>query len=140
MRKSSAKTRSACPVNIALETFGDRWSLLVLRDMILFGKRHYRELLESEEGIATNILADRLKKLEAQGLISRGEDPGNRRQVVYEVTEKGLALVPVLLEMMHWAATYDPNTPVSRPFLKRLQQDREGLAAEIITAFRKRAD
>lgn len=130
--------RSACPVNFALEIFGDRWSLLVLRDLVLFGKRHYRELLASEEGIATNILADRLKKLEQEGIVQRGSDPANRRQVVYAVTAKGLALVPVLLEMMRWAAAYDPDTPVSRPFRKRLMEDRETLAAEIIAAARRR--
>jgi DNA-binding HxlR family transcriptional regulator len=139
MPKTCHPHRSHCPINIALETFGDRWSLLLLRDLILFGKRHYRELLESDEGIATNILAARLKKLEQQGLISRGRDAGNRRQVVYGVTERGLALVPVLLEMMRWAASFDPDTPVSRPFRKRLLEDREGLAAEIMAAARKRS-
>lgn len=138
MDKACAQRRSACPINIALEAFGDRWSLLVLRDMVMFGKRHYGELLESDEGISTNILADRLKKLEARGLISRGDDPGSRRQVIYKVTEKGLALVPVLLEMMHWAAAHDPGTPVSKPFLRRLREDRAGLAAEIVAAARRR--
>lgn len=138
MARTRMARRSDCPVNIALETFGDRWSLLVLRDMILFGKRHYRELLASDEGIATNILAARLRALERQGLIERGRDPANRRQVVYSVTEKGLALVPVLLEMMRWAAIYDAKTPLTRRFRKRLLEDREGLAAEIMASVRER--
>jgi len=76
-----------CPIDFALDIFGDRWTLLVIRDLVFGGKRHFHELIESPEGIASNILAARLKKLEASGLISRHPDPENRRQVVYELTQ-----------------------------------------------------
>ena len=99
--------RSRCPINYALEIFGDRWTLLLLRDLILFGKERYRELLASEEGIATNILADRLKRLEISGIITRERDPEDGRQFIYRTTEEGLALTPVLLEIAAWASVHD---------------------------------
>jgi DNA-binding HxlR family transcriptional regulator len=101
--------RSNCPVSRALEAIGDRWSLLILRDLILWDKRRYQEFLESEEGISTNILADRLARLERQGLISKSNDPDDKRQFVYTPTEKGLDLLPVVFEMARWSLKYDPS-------------------------------
>jgi DNA-binding HxlR family transcriptional regulator len=101
--------RSNCPVSRALEAIGDRWSLLILRDLILRGKRRYQEFLDSEEGISTNILADRLARLERQGLISKSGDPDDKRQFVYTPTEKGLDLLPVVFEMARWSMKYDPS-------------------------------
>jgi len=96
--------RSDCPVNFAVEALGDKWSLVILRDMIFWGKKSYGELLKSDEHIATNILADRLAYLEREGLISKSPDPADKRKEIYRVTEKGIALVPTFIEMIAWSA------------------------------------
>jgi DNA-binding HxlR family transcriptional regulator len=137
MRKSAKTRRSTCPIDYALEIFGDRWTLLVLRDLLLLGKRHFREFSESPESIATNILADRLKKLEAWDMVSRRRDPDNLRQVTYHLTDKGLALTPVMLEIVRWSAKHDPDTGAPRSFVKRIERDRDGFAAEIIAGARR---
>ena len=98
------KSRSNCPINFALEMFGDSWSLLILRDIIYFGKKTYNEFLASEEAIARNILADRLVQLQAKGLLVKRPHPHDRRKEMYELTEDGMGLVPVLLEMAEWGA------------------------------------
>lgn len=127
--------RSHCPVAYALDMFGDSWSLLVMRDLIFNGKQRYRELLDSEEGIATNVLADRLSRLEQLGIISKGRDPGDRRQVLYAPTPKGLDLIPLMLEMIQWSAKHDPATAAPQAFLRRLKKDRAGLIAETRARF-----
>jgi DNA-binding HxlR family transcriptional regulator len=96
--------RSDCPVNFAVEVLGDRWSLVLLRDIVFWGKRTYGEFLASDEGIATNILASRLRHLEREGLVVRSPDPRDRRKDRWDLTESGLALVPVLVEMTCWSA------------------------------------
>jgi DNA-binding HxlR family transcriptional regulator len=116
--------RSHCPVSLALEAIGDRWSLLILRDLIMRGKRHYQDFLNSEEGIATNILADRLARLERQGLISKFDDPEDKRQFRYSPTQKGLDLLPVIFEMARWSKKYNPHIDPASPFLKRLEDDK----------------
>ena len=125
--------RSHCPVSLALEAIGDKWSLLILRDLITRGKRRYRELLSSEEGIATNILADRLERLENLGLISKSEDPDDRRQTLYSPTQKGLDVLPVILEMARWSDKYNPHVRAASPFLKRLRTDKDGLMAQLLS-------
>jgi DNA-binding HxlR family transcriptional regulator len=127
--------RSHCPVSLALEAIGDRWSLLVLRDLIMRGKRRYQEFLNSEEGIATNILADRLVRLEKLGLISKSCDPNDKRQFRYSPTRKGLDLLPVIFEMARWTAKYDPHADAASPFLKRLKADERGLMRRILSQF-----
>ena len=95
--------RSGCPINLTLEILGDRWSLLVLRDMMFGNRRHFRELLgRSEEGIASNILADRLKKLTAQGMITRADDPSHKQKAIYSLTEKAIQLVPIMAHVGGW--------------------------------------
>ncbi len=96
--------RSDCPVNFAVETLGDKWSLVILRDMIFWGKKTYGEFLKSDEKIATNILAGRLEYLEKEGLITKTRDEKDKRKDIYSVTDKGLALVPMFLEMIAWSA------------------------------------
>jgi DNA-binding HxlR family transcriptional regulator len=91
--------RSGCPINLSLEVFGDKWSLLILRDMMFGGKRHFRELLRSEEGISSNILADRLRKLLGEGMITRADDPSHKQKAIYSLTEKSIALVPVFAHL-----------------------------------------
>ena len=107
-------------MSLALDAIGDKWTLLILRDVILREKRRYHEFLNSEEGISTNILADRLARLEKQGLISKVADPDDRRQFVYAPTRKGLDLLPVVFEMARWSLKYSPAAD-RRPFAGRLR-------------------
>jgi DNA-binding HxlR family transcriptional regulator len=106
--------RSECPINLTLEILGDRWSLLILRDMIFSGKRHFRDLLRSQEGIASNILADRLKRLVAQGLLTRAEDPSHKQKAIYSLTPMAIELVPVFAHIGAWGRKHLPaSEPLS---------------------------
>jgi DNA-binding HxlR family transcriptional regulator len=106
------KIRSGCPINLALEILGDRWSLIVIRDVMFGNRRHFRELLtKSEEGIASNILADRLKRLVGEDLLTRADDPTHRQKAIYSLTDKAIDLVPVLVQMGAWGRRYLPTTP-----------------------------
>src|SRR5215469_11831658 len=100
--------RSGCPINLTLELLGDRWSLLILRDMIFGGARGFRELLRSEERIATNVLADRLRSLVEAGLLTRSGDPNHKQKAVYSLTEKAIALVPMFAEIGAWGSRWLP--------------------------------
>lgn len=101
--------RSGCPINLTLEILGDRWSLIVLRDMMFGNRRHFREILsKSEEGIASNILADRLKRLVEQGLLTRTGDPSHKQKALYSLTEMGIQLVPVFAAMGAWGRRFLP--------------------------------
>jgi DNA-binding HxlR family transcriptional regulator len=103
--------RSGCPINLTLETLGDRWSLIVIRDVMFGNRRHFRVLLnESEEGIASNILADRLKRLVAAGLLSKAEDPSHKQKAIYSLTEKAIQLVPLFAHMGAWGRRHMPVT------------------------------
>jgi DNA-binding HxlR family transcriptional regulator len=103
----SDEQRSGCPINLTLEVVGDKWSLLVIRDMIFGNRRHFRELLtQSEEGIASNILADRLKRLVEQGIITKADDPSHKQKSIYSLTEQGIELLPVLAQMAAWGRKY----------------------------------
>jgi DNA-binding HxlR family transcriptional regulator len=103
--------RSGCPINLTLEVVGDKWSLLIIRDMIFGNRRHFRELLtKSEEGIASNILADRLKTLVEQGIITKADDPSHKQKAIYSLSEKGIELLPVLAQMSVWGRKYLPVT------------------------------
>ena len=106
-KKTSPKRRSGCPLNASVEMLGDRWSLLIIRDMMLRGFRSYKEFLECYEGIATNILADRLRKLQDYGIIVAKADPNDARKITYLLTAKGIDLAPVLTEMVLWAAAHE---------------------------------
>src|SRR2546423_5365333 len=97
-----AERRSACPLNATLEVLGDRWSLLIVRDLIFKGRTTYKDFLAGGEGIATNVLADRLRRLEAEGVIGKGRDAADARRLVYRLTPKRLALAPPLVEMIVW--------------------------------------
>jgi len=116
--------RSHCAVNYGVEVFGDRWSLLVIRDIVFAGKKTYGEFLKSEEGIATNTLASRLALLEEQGILSRAPSPADRRKDFYTLTEKGLDLIPILLSIVVWSAKYDSKSYVRRrkEFIVRLHR------------------
>lgn len=104
--------RSGCPINLTLEALGDRWSLIVIRDVMFGNRRHFRELLtRSEEGIASNILADRLKRLVANGLLSRSNDPTHKQKALYSLTEPAVELVPLIVAMGAWGRRHMPVTP-----------------------------
>jgi DNA-binding HxlR family transcriptional regulator len=122
---------SGCPIDYGLDVFGDRWTLLVIRDLLFGGKRHFKELMESPERIASNILAARLKKLEERGLIERCADPENRKQVIYTLTDKGRDLTPVLVEMIRWGGRHDPETLVPKSVVTRFARNNDQLMAEV---------
>jgi len=130
--------RRLCPIDYALTVFGDRWSLLVLRDILLAGKRHYRDLVSAREGIATNVLASRLKKLEAAGLLERRADANDKRSIFYVATPKALDLIPVLLEISRWSVKYDAHTAAPPGLVERFDRDREQLIADLQQAARLR--
>jgi len=96
--------RSSCAINRTLEIIGDRWSMLIIRDIMFAGKRHFCELLACEESISSNILATRLKNLVAHGVLTKADDPSHKQKAVYSLTEQGLALLPLLAEMQQWGA------------------------------------
>ena len=102
--------RSGCPINLTVEIVGDKWSLLIIRDIIFGIRRHFRELLtKSEEGIASNILADRLKMLLRRGIITKAEDPSHKQKSIYSLTEQGIELLPILAQMAVWGANTFPS-------------------------------
>ncbi len=123
--------RSGCPISFALGIFGDRWTLLVLRDLILRDRRRFKDLLAAEEGIATNILSDRLRRLEEHGLIVREVDENDRRQQLYRPTETAVDLIPMIVELAVWGARNDPSTALPAGFVERFEQDRDALIASI---------
>jgi DNA-binding HxlR family transcriptional regulator len=123
--KHNHHRRSDCPINFALETFGDPWSLLIIRDLVYFGKKTYGEFLESEEGMATNILASRLARLEHQGILVKQLHDADKRKEEYVLTEKGLDLIPVLVELANWSAKYDPQTAAPTAWMALMLADRE---------------
>ncbi len=98
--------RSGCPINLSLEVFGDKWSLLILRDMIFGGKRHFRELMKSEEHISSNILADRLKMLLDLGMLTRADDPTHKQKAIYSLTEMSISLVPIMAHLGSWGTRW----------------------------------
>lgn len=133
MKPETQKRTSGCPIAFGLDTFGDRWSLLVIREIMLRGKRTYSEFLQAEEGIATNILIDRLKQLEGDGIVVKTRDPENRRSFLYALTPKGRDLTPILLEIVIWSGAHDNRPNAMNDVLKKIQRDREGFEAELRT-------
>ena len=124
--------KSDCPVHFALEVFVDAWALLIVRDLMFKGRTTYSDFLRAEEGIATNILADRLVRLEEDGIIKKERGPGSGTGHRYRLTGKGMDLLPVLLEVIAWSARYDPNTAADRGFVARIHSDREGLMRSVL--------
>ena len=116
-------------MNASVEMLGDRWSLLIIRDMMLRGARTYKSFLECYEGIATNILADRLRKLAAYGIITTERDPSDRRKVIYLLTKKGIDLAPVLTEMVLWAAAHEDTG--NQALVSQMRADKEKFMAAV---------
>lgn len=130
------KARSNCPISCSLEIFGDKWTLLILRDIMLRGKSSYGEFLESEEKIATNILADRLKLLETEGVLSKGVSPDNKSKYIYSLTEKGIDLLPIIIEIMDWGAKYNANCP-RKELGKRIEKEKAEVIEEYLAKLKK---
>ena len=135
--KPKTKHRSGCPVSISLEMLGDRWSLLIIRDLMVRGFRTFKEFQESGEGIATNILADRLRKLEASGIIFSEQGDKDKRRLYYRLTEKGIGLAPVLLELLIWGARHE-ETGAPCAFIEKMAKHRKKVLAEVRRRWRKR--
>lgn len=134
--KTKSRIRSGCPVSISLERFGDRWSLLIIRDLMVRGYHTFKEFQESGEGIATNILSDRLRKLEGAGIIIAEEDTDARR-VNYRLTEKGIDLAPVILDLLIWAAHHE-ETGAPCAVVTKMANNREQVLAEVRRRWQER--
>jgi DNA-binding HxlR family transcriptional regulator len=128
-KKRRAARRSGCPLNASVEMLGDRWSLLIIRDMMLRGSCTYKEFLGSYEGIATNILADRLRKLEAYGIVTTEPDPSDGRKLIYLLTAKGIDLAPVLTEMVLWAAGHEQTG--NQTLVRQMREDKDNFLAAV---------
>lgn len=123
--------RSDCPISYALDFFGDKWTFLIIRDLVFDGKKFYSDFLNSKEKIATNILSDRLKKLEQNGVIESKVYEKLKTKKEYNLTEKGKHLVPVLVEMMLWSARYEEDLAIPQEFIEQAKMDKEGVIARI---------
>ena len=108
---TSSPFRSGCPINLGLEIFGDKWTLLIIRDIMFAGKRHFREFLASDEGISSNILSDRLAMLVATGILTKADDPNHRLKAIYSLTEKGIELLPIVAQISRWSRSHMPVDP-----------------------------
>lgn len=125
-----AERRSDCPLNATLEVLGDRWSLLIVRDLMFKERSTYKDFLGGGEGIATNVLANRLRRLEVEGIIAKGRDAADARRLVYRLTRKGLALAPVLVEMIVWGARHY-QTAAPPATIREMTEHRERFLADI---------
>ncbi len=137
MKEKKSIYRTDCPVSTALDIYGDKWSLLIIRDMIFKGKNTYGDFLDSKENIATNILADRLALLEREGIISRAKHPDSKAKILYQLTDKGIDLIPVLIEIITWGEKYyDVHMPFKK-LDKKLEKDKEGVIKKLYKRLRK---
>ena len=128
-KKPSPDRRSGCPLNASVEMLGDRWSLLIIRDMMVRGYRTFKEFLSSDEHIATNILADRLRRLEDYGIITTQPDPSDGRKLFYLLTAKGMDLAPILTEMVLWAAAHEHTG--NQALVRLIKKDKAKFLAEV---------
>jgi len=133
--KSTA--RSQCPISLALDVIGDRWSLLIVRDLMFAGKRYYRELMRSDEGISSNILAERLARLVDVGVLSRTDDPNHQQKAIYSLTPMGIDLLPIVAQLGIWGRKHLPVTPESGAHAKRLEKGGATLLKKIQAELRR---
>ena len=137
VKKKKIEYRSDCPISITLDIFGDKWSLLIVRDMVFKGMSTYGDFLNSGEKIATNILADRLMMLEVGGIIAKQKHPESKAKILYTLTPKGISLVPVLVEIIAWSEKYHEVHPNAIQFAKQLRKDKEGVVKQILSGLKK---
>jgi DNA-binding HxlR family transcriptional regulator len=129
--------RSGCPINLSLEVFGDKWSLLILRDMTFGGKRHFRELLRSEEGISSNILADRLKMLVEKGILTKTDDPTHKQKAIYSLTEMSIELVPIFAHLGAWGRRWLPVSEELSIRARLLEEGGQGMWEQFMAELRE---
>lgn len=134
--KSKSKQRSGCPVSISLEALGDRWSLLIIRDMMVRAFHTFKQFQESDEKIATNILADRLHKLAAAGIITAEPEKSDGRKVNYRLTEKGIDLAPVVLDLLIWGTRHE-ETGAPNAVIEKMTANRDEVLAEVRRRWRE---
>lgn len=120
-----------CPIRFAAGIFGDKWAMLIIRDLLFKGKRYYGEFTDDHEAISTNILADRLKKLEESDIVSKMRDPNNQAKFIYSLTAKGISLLPIMLDIIDWSEKFDPNTEVPEDFIAPLRNNRPAFEKEL---------
>ena len=123
--------RSDCPITNTLDIFGDRWSLLIIRDMMFLDKREFGELITNNEKIATNILSDRLQRLQDAGIILKSSDPSNGTKYIYTLTERGIQFLPTMIEVIRWGMKNIPNTAMPKRFLQAMEFDREAFEKSV---------
>lgn len=139
MRKlKDTQRRSACPISFGLDIFGDKWTLLILRDILFYNRTRFSDFAPQER-IATNVLANRLAKLEKAGLITKRRDEKLKNQFIYSATRTGKSLIPTLIELTLWGFETDPQTPVSELFIKRVQTEKSKVIREMIRAVHRRS-
>jgi DNA-binding HxlR family transcriptional regulator len=124
------KKRSDCPISCSLDIIGDKWSLLVIRDIMLRGKMSYSEFLDSEEGIATNILVSRLTILEKEKIVAKNVSPANKSKYIYTLTQKGADLLPIVIELMDWGARYNKDCP-RKELGQKIKKDKAAVIREL---------
>ena len=134
--KPKSDRRSGCPVSVALERFGDRWSLLIVRDLMVRGYRTFKEFQDSGEGIASNVLTDRLRKLDAAGIITSEIEETDARRVNYRLTEKGIDLAPVVLDLLLWAARHE-DTGAPCAVVTEMEKNRDAVLREVRRRWRE---
>lgn len=126
-----------CPIRYSLGLLGDKWSLLIIRDLMFKGRRHYGEFLTAGEGISTNILAERLNRLENGGIVSKSPDPTHGKKFVYRLTNKGLDLIPVMFALMDWSEKYDERSEVPKQFINELRNRPKSLRRKILAGLER---
>lgn len=136
MLRNSAACRSNCPINFVLETFGDKWTLLIVRDLMFHNKRTFVDFLNSDEKISTNILTERLRRLEGHGIVEKTVAPNNRSSMIYTLTAKGADLLPIMLEVTAWSAKHDALTNTPDGFLEAFAKNRARTIAQFSTQIR----
>jgi DNA-binding HxlR family transcriptional regulator len=132
------KKRSDCPISSALDIVGDKWSLLIIRDIMMNGKNTYNEFLKSHENIATNVLADRLSMLELAGILAKEKHPESKAKIFYRLTHKGIDLLPILVELILWSDEYLPVAPEAKEYGKILKKDKKAIIKRMLTEMKKR--
>ena len=137
LRRSNSCRRSDCPIANALDLLGDLWSLLIVRDVVFRGFREFGQFLGADEGISTNILAERLERLQCAGILVRSDHPADGKKYVYRLTEKGVDLIPLLFDLVLWGAKYTPNHAAPAQVLREMRTNPEKMIADLRTALLK---
>mgnify|MGYP001564383067 CR=1 FL=1 len=137
MKKKKIEHRSTCPISTALDIFGDKWSLLIIRDLLFKGKNTYGDFLQAEEKIATNILADRLAQLESGGIITKHSHPESKAKVLYQLTPKGIDLIPVLIEIILWSEKHHEVHEQATEFARAVKKDKAGVTRQVRESLKK---